>query len=51
MVAIDNKTSSNSELVGIKSKKSADEVDMLFAELFSLVNTSSDEELGIKKMN
>ena len=49
MVAIDNKTSSNSELVGIKSKKSADEVDMLFAELFSLVNTSSDEELGIKK--
>ena len=49
MVAIDNKTSLNSELVGIKSKKSADEVDMLFAELFSLVNTSSDEELGIKK--
>lgn len=49
MVAIDNKTSSNSELVGIKSKKSADEVDMLFAELFSLVNISSDEELGIKK--
>ena len=49
MVAIDNKTSSNSELVGIKSKKTADEVDMLFAELFSLVNTTSDEELGIKK--
>lgn len=49
MVAIDNKTSSNSELVGIKSKKSADEVDMLFAELFSLVNISNDEELGIKK--
>ena len=49
MVAIDNKTSSSSELVGIKSKKSADEVDMLFAELFSLVNTNSDKELSIKK--
>ena len=49
MVAIDNKTSSTTELVGIKSKKSADEVDMLFAELFSLVNTNNDEELNANK--
>ena len=49
MVAIDNKTSSTAELVGIKSKKSADEVDMLFAELFSLVNTNNDEELNTNK--
>ena len=50
MVAIDNKTSSTAELVGIKSKKSADEVDMLFAELFSLVNMNNDEELNTNKV-
>ena len=43
MVAIDNKSNSASNLVGIKKNVTVDEVDMLFAELFSLVNSSSEE--------
>ena len=34
MVAIDNKSNSGSNLVGIKQNIAVDEVDMLFAELF-----------------
>ena len=44
MVSIDNKTNSASNLVGIKQNVSPDEVDMLFAELFALVHSGSNEE-------
>ena len=43
MVAIDNKSNSGSNLVGVKQNISVDEVDMLFAELFALVNTGNSE--------
>ena len=43
MVAIDNKSNSTSNLVGIKKNVTVDEVDMLFAELFALVHSSSEE--------
>ena len=35
MVAIDSKSNSTSNLVGIKENITVDEVDMLFAELFA----------------
>ena len=44
MVAIDNKSNSGSNLVGIKQNIAVDEVDMLFAELFSLVNSEDELE-------
>ena len=44
MVAIDNKSNSGSNLVGIKQNIAVDEVDMLFAELFSLVNSEDKLE-------
>jgi hypothetical protein len=44
MVAIDSKSNSASNLVGIKENITVDEVDMLFAELFALVNTENNEE-------
>ncbi len=44
MVSIDNKTNSASNLVGIKQNVSPDEVDLLFAELFALVHSGSNEE-------
>ena len=50
MVAIDNKSNSGSNLVGIKQNIAVDEVDMLFAELFSLVN-SEDELENINSEN
>ena len=44
MVAIDSKSNSTSNLVGIKENITVDEVDMLFAELFALVHTENNEE-------
>ena len=44
MVAIDSKSNSASNLVGIKENITVDEVDMLFAELFALVHTENNEE-------
>ena len=44
MVAIDNKSNSTSNLVGIKSGITVDEVDVLFAELFALVNSENNNE-------
>ena len=44
MVAIDSKSNSTSNLVGIKENITVDEVDMLFAELFALVHTENIEE-------
>ena len=44
MVAIDSKSNSTSNLVGIKENTTIDEVDMLFAELFALVHTENNEE-------
>ena len=44
MVAIDSKSNSTSNLVGIKENITIDEVDMLFAELFALVHTENNEE-------
>ena len=44
MVAIDNKSNSSSNLVGVKNNISTDEVDMLFAELFALVNSENNAE-------
>ena len=51
MVSIDNKTNSASNLVGIKQNVSPDEVDMLFAELFALVHSGSNEEYAENDSN
>ena len=51
MVAIDNKSNSSSNLVGVKNNISTDEVDMLFAELFALVNSENNAEHAENQSN